>query len=50
MLSWICRPSTIRLTKMVEYQAIDYRQECDPPLEGDDRIWAEELLKAAGKR
>lgn len=29
---------------------LDYRQPCDPPLEGDDAAWADELLKAAGKR
>ncbi len=28
----------------------DYRQPCDPPLSGDDAAWADELLKAAGRR
>jgi len=29
---------------------IDYRQPCEPPLEGAEAAWADELLKAAGKR
>lgn len=29
---------------------IDYRQPCEPPLEGEEAKWADELLKAAGKR
>jgi hypothetical protein len=31
-------------------QRIDYRQPCDPPLDGDDAAWADQLLKSAGKR
>ena len=29
---------------------LDYRQPCSPPLEEEDAAWAEEVLKAAGKR
>lgn len=32
------------------YDSIDYHQPCTPPLEGDDALWAEQLLKAAGRR
>jgi hypothetical protein len=32
------------------YDDIDYRRECVPPLEGEDAAWADELLRAAGKR
>lgn len=28
----------------------DYRRPCEPPLEGDEAAWADELLKAAAKR
>lgn len=28
----------------------DYRQPCIPPLEGEDAAWADELLRAAGRR
>ncbi|HEY3242498.1 MAG TPA: DUF4058 family protein, partial [Phycisphaerae bacterium] len=28
----------------------DYRRSCEPPLEGQEAAWADELLKAAGKR
>jgi hypothetical protein len=31
-------------------RTIDYANPCDPPLEGDDAAWANELLRAAGKR
>jgi len=31
-------------------RTIDYRQPCDPPLQGEDATWADELLKAAGRR
>jgi hypothetical protein len=29
---------------------LDYRQPLDPPLAGDDAVWADQLLKSAGKR
>lgn len=29
---------------------LDYSQPCDPPLSKDDAAWADELLKAAGRR
>lgn len=29
---------------------IDYSRPANPPLEGDDAAWADELLKKAGKR
>jgi Protein of unknown function (DUF4058) len=29
---------------------IDYREEADPPLAGEDARWADELLRAAGRR
>jgi hypothetical protein len=32
------------------YDRLDYSTELDPPLSADDAVWAEELLKAAGKR
>jgi hypothetical protein len=32
------------------YESIDYGQRCEPPLEGADAVWAEEILKAAGRR
>jgi len=32
------------------YDAIDYQEDCDPPLEGHDAEWADELLRTAGKR
>jgi hypothetical protein len=32
------------------YDSIDYRRECDPPLSGDDAIWADRLLREAGRR
>lgn len=28
----------------------DYRQPCIPPLEGEDAVWADQLLRAAGRR
>ncbi len=28
----------------------DYSVECDPPLTGDEAVWADELLRAAGRR
>jgi hypothetical protein len=31
-------------------RTIDYARPCEPPLEGDDAQWADELLKAAGRR
>lgn len=30
--------------------AVDYRQEADPPLEGDDAAWADALLRRHGLR
>jgi Protein of unknown function (DUF4058) len=32
------------------YNRLDYKQPCAPPLEGVDAAWADELLRAAGKR
>jgi hypothetical protein len=32
------------------HRTIDYRRDPHPPLEGDDAAWANDLLKAAGKR
>ncbi len=32
------------------YDAVDYRAEPDPPLEGADREWADKLLREAGRR
>ncbi|MBI2805399.1 MAG: DUF4058 family protein [Planctomycetes bacterium] len=32
------------------YDTLDYQTEPDPPLEGSDAEWADELLRAAGKR
>ncbi len=32
------------------YAGTDYRQPLDPPLEGEDATWADELLKTAGRR
>jgi len=32
------------------YDRIDYQTEPDPPLTGDDAAWADQLLRAAGKR
>lgn len=32
------------------YDDIDYRKPLDPPLQPEDATWADELLKAAGKR
>ena len=29
---------------------IDYRKPSQPPLEGDDAAWADQLLRSAGKR
>ena len=29
---------------------VDYRRPCDPPLSRDDEIWADQLLRASGKR
>jgi hypothetical protein len=31
-------------------RTINYAQDCDPPLPAEDAAWADELLKAAGKR
>ena len=28
----------------------NYREPCDPPLEGDDAVWADQLLRGAGRR
>lgn len=33
-----------------QYDDIDYTEPAIPPLEGEDATWADELLKAAGKR
>ena len=32
------------------YDDIDYQEESDPPLEGNDAVWADKLLREAGKR
>ena len=32
------------------YDDIDYRKPCKPPLPAEDEAWADELLRAAGKR
>jgi hypothetical protein len=32
------------------YHTLNYRQPLDPPLQGDDATWADELLRQAGKR
>ncbi len=32
------------------YSSIDYREECRPPLAGEDAVWANDLLHAAGRR
>jgi hypothetical protein len=32
------------------YHSIDYRTAPEPPLEGPDEVWADQLLRAAGKR
>jgi hypothetical protein len=32
------------------YASIDYRRDANPPLTDDDAAWADELLRAAGKR
>jgi hypothetical protein len=32
------------------YGSTDYRRECEPPLNDDDRVWAEDLLRQAGRR
>jgi hypothetical protein len=31
-------------------RTIDYQRECDPPLLADDAVWADRLLKEAGRR
>jgi hypothetical protein len=36
--------------RMGRYYTIDYRQAPEPPLEGADAAWADELLRRAGKR
>ena len=32
------------------YDSIDYQENCDSPLEGNEAKWADQLLRAAGKR
>jgi hypothetical protein len=32
------------------YVSINYREDAEPPLIGEDAKWADELLRAAGKR
>jgi hypothetical protein len=32
------------------YNTLDYRRPCAPPLEDEDAAWADELLRAAGRR
>lgn len=32
------------------YDRTDYSKPCDPPLEGEDAAFAEQVLKAAGRR
>ena len=32
------------------YDLSDYSRPCDPPLSGDEAAWADELLRAAGRR
>lgn len=32
------------------YDSIDYRQECEPPLDAEDAAWANEVLRRAGRR
>ncbi|GMU24595.1 MAG: hypothetical protein AMXMBFR13_46690 [Phycisphaerae bacterium] len=51
------RPVLLDLQSLVDrayedgrYDSIDYARPCNPPLEGEDAVWADELLKAAGKR
>jgi hypothetical protein len=51
------RPLVLDLQALVDrayekgrYDRIDYRKPCVPPLEGEDAAWADELLRAAGKR
>jgi len=31
-------------------RTLDYGQPCDPPLEGEDAAWADQLLRSAGLR
>jgi len=31
-------------------RTLNYNRECDPPLTGDDASWADQLLRAAGRR
>jgi len=39
-----------RVYESGRYEATDYRPECQPPLEGEDRAWADDLLGKAGRR
>ena len=39
-----------RVYRKGRYASLDYREPCVPPLEGEDAAWADELLRAAGKR
>jgi hypothetical protein len=32
------------------YASVDYRRPCEPPLEGEEAAWTDELLRAAGRR
>jgi hypothetical protein len=32
------------------YHSIDYRSASEPPLEGSDEAWADQMLRTAGKR
>jgi hypothetical protein len=33
-----------------DYGDIDYQEELEPPLSGSDASWADELLRATGRR
>jgi hypothetical protein len=52
------KPCNLPLQALVEQayvdgrydRTLDYRKSCEPPLDGEDSAWADELLRAAGKR
>jgi hypothetical protein len=48
---WIeLQPLIDRVYAAGAHDDIDYSKPCEPPLTGEDAAWADELLKAAGKR
>jgi len=48
--NWTCKPCWSNGYRNGRYYTIDYRIEAKPPLRGEDAVWADEILRQAGRR